>query len=78
MTENCTTTHCNRQDWSTIYEGWQREDLKYYWRDKQVNFVPWDSDLSNVHADQLRKALKLEHRYNRKRKALADKYVNEP
>jgi len=74
MTERCLRPHFEREDWSEIYQGWDREDLKYYWRDKRLEFVPWNAELGNLPDDHLSTAIKLERGYNRTRKALAQKY----
>ncbi len=74
MTENCLRSHCERQDWSTIYQGWDREDLKYYWKDKRVNFVPWNSEYGVLPDDHMATAVKLQRGYDRKRAALTKKY----
>lgn len=31
--------------WEDIYEGWHREDLKYYWEDKEMNLKPFDQSI---------------------------------
>jgi hypothetical protein len=33
--------HCTLT-WEEIYAGWQREDLKYYWRTLPLSFQEWD------------------------------------
>ena len=33
--------HCDLT-WEQIYAGWQRADLKYYWRKLPLNLVPWN------------------------------------
>ncbi len=33
--------HC-ALTWEEIYAGWQRDDLKYYWRPLPLNFKEWD------------------------------------
>ena len=74
MTKNCLVTHCDRQPWSKIYEGWDREDLKYYWKNKQVNFVPWNHDYGKLPDGHMATAVKLNQGYNRSREALVKKY----
>src|SRR5207244_2245338 len=31
--------------WDDIYEGWSREDLKYYWEHVDLQFSKWDGAL---------------------------------
>jgi len=33
--------HC-ALTWEEIYADWQRDDLKYYWRKQDLQFVPWN------------------------------------
>jgi hypothetical protein len=35
--------HCDLT-WEEIYAGWQREDLKYYWRKLSLQLSPWQDD----------------------------------
>ncbi len=32
-------------DWNDLYEGWHREDLKYYWKTFQLARSPWDESI---------------------------------
>jgi len=73
-TERCFRPHFERLDWEQIYRGWDREDLKYYWRDKQFNVVPWDAELGELPDEHLAEAVKLQRRFNRDREQLAGKY----
>lgn len=74
ITERCLRPHFEREDWSEIYKGWDREDLKYYWRNKQLNFVPWNTELGRLPDDHMATAVKLQKGFNRARDALALKY----
>lgn len=74
ITERCLSPHFERQEWSEIYRGWDREDLKYYWRDKKLNKVPFDTTLGDLPDEHLATAVKLQRRFNRSREALAQKY----
>jgi ectoine hydroxylase-related dioxygenase (phytanoyl-CoA dioxygenase family) len=35
--------HCDLI-WEEIYAGWEKEDLKYYWRDLPIQSSPWNDD----------------------------------
>lgn len=78
ITESCLTPHCNRQSWSDIYAGWDREELKYYWENKRLNLVPWNDSYGRLPDSHMPGAVKLEKGYNRHREALASKYGNQP
>lgn len=74
-TERCLRPHFEREEWSEIYRNWDREDLKYYWRDKDIPIVPWDPGLGNLPDDHLPEAIRLERAFNRQRQMLSRKYV---
>ncbi len=76
VTENCLLSHFDRQDWSKIYEGWDREDLKFYWKDKKLNILQWDADLGRLPDDHLASAVKMRKNYNRGRQELEQKFSN--
>lgn len=55
LTAGCLEPHFGRLSWEEIYRDWVRDDLKYYWREKQYTVVPWDAtlhDLSEEEAEQ--------------------------
>lgn len=74
ITARCLRPHFERQDWSEIYSTWDREELKYYWRDKKLHTVPFDASLGDLPDDHIPTAVKLQRRYNKAREALAQKY----
>lgn len=37
-------THCELT-WETIYEGWQSNDLQYYWKKENPTMATWNEDL---------------------------------
>ncbi|MEP5567752.1 MAG: phytanoyl-CoA dioxygenase family protein [Halioglobus sp.] len=74
ITERCLRPHFEREDWSEIYSGWNREELKYYWRDKEVTTVPFDDSLGSLPDDHLSTAVKLQRGFNKAREELAKKY----
>lgn len=36
--------HFNRLSWDEIYQGWERADLQYYWRELPLKVVEWRPD----------------------------------
>jgi ectoine hydroxylase-related dioxygenase (phytanoyl-CoA dioxygenase family) len=74
ITERCLRPHFEREEWSEIYRGWDREELKYYWRDKKITTVPFDNSLGDLPDDHLSTAVKLQRGFNKSREALAEKY----
>ena len=74
LTERCLLPHFEREDWADIYRGWDREDLKYYWRDKQFNTVPFDTALGSLPDDHMATAVRLTRGFNKGREELARKY----
>jgi hypothetical protein len=74
MTERCLRPHYERESWADIYRGWNREELKYYWRDKKINLVPWNPDLGSLPDEHIKTAVKLQRGFNQRRQDLANKY----
>lgn len=37
--------HCDCLSWDEVYEGWTRDDLKYYWKERQLSLSEWDESL---------------------------------
>jgi ectoine hydroxylase-related dioxygenase (phytanoyl-CoA dioxygenase family) len=58
LTEGCLEPHFGRLSWDEIYSGWGREDLKYYWRDKQYTVVPWDATLHPLSPEHRKEAVR--------------------
>jgi ectoine hydroxylase-related dioxygenase (phytanoyl-CoA dioxygenase family) len=52
LTEGCLQPHFGRLSWDDIYAGWQRDDLKYYWRDKRFTVAEWDATLHEIEEDE--------------------------
>lgn len=48
LTEGCLEPHFGRVAWEDVYATWDRDDLKYYWRDKAYTVEPWDAALFAV------------------------------
>ncbi len=77
-TERCLRPHFEREEWEDIYRGWDREDLKYYWRNKRYNIVPWNTELGKLPDDHLAEAVRLQRKVNSDREKLAAKYAASP
>ena len=73
-TERCLRPHFERESWDDIYRDWDREDLKYYWRDRKINLVPWNSGLGSLPDEHITTAVKLQRGFDQRRQALASKY----
>ena len=37
--------HCQVLGWDDIYRDWRNQDLKYYWKRKDLTLSPWDESL---------------------------------
>jgi len=48
LTEGCLKPHFDRISWDEIYKDWQSDELKYYWKKKDYNLVPWNPDLHKI------------------------------
>jgi ectoine hydroxylase-related dioxygenase (phytanoyl-CoA dioxygenase family) len=57
LTEGCLKPHFDRISWNAIYAGWSRNDLKYYWRDKNYTVVEWDPAYHAISDDELTRLL---------------------
>jgi ectoine hydroxylase-related dioxygenase (phytanoyl-CoA dioxygenase family) len=75
LTERCLRPHFDRLDWPDIYRGWDRDDLKYYWRGKQYQVVPWNAELGRLPDDHLSEAIRLQRGFDRHREAVAARYA---
>jgi ectoine hydroxylase-related dioxygenase (phytanoyl-CoA dioxygenase family) len=78
MIERCLRPHFEREGWPEIYQDWSREELKYYWEDKNITTVPFDATLGDLPDDHLSTAIKLQRSFNKSRAALAEKYGTPP
>jgi ectoine hydroxylase-related dioxygenase (phytanoyl-CoA dioxygenase family) len=52
LTPGCLEPHFNRLTWDDIYTGWERDDLKYYWRTKRFDLVDWDPSLHAISEEE--------------------------
>lgn len=76
-TERCLRPHFERFDWEEVYRDWDRDELKYYWRNKQFTLVPWNDQLGGLPDDHMAEAIRLQRQFNRERDMLAEKYAAE-
>lgn len=37
--------HCGVSGWDDVYEGWEREDIQYYWKDKDLKMAEWNEEI---------------------------------
>lgn len=58
LTAGCLEPHFGRLSWGEIYRDWSREDLKYYWRDKQFEVLPWDSTVHPLSEEDRKEAVR--------------------
>lgn len=73
LTPICLKPHFDCLDWEEIYRDWHSDDLKYYWRDKQYDVVPWEEDMHALPAHHFDAALAEEIRFgNRVRERYQD------
>ena len=55
LIEQSLLPHYGRLSWDEIYSGWDREELRYYWRSRRFSVVPGDPgllDLAPGHLEQ--------------------------
>lgn len=43
--EKSLVPHMAVATWEEIYAGWRNDQLKYYWKNRPLQFVPWDASL---------------------------------
>lgn len=60
LTEGCLKPHFERVSWEDIYAGWESDELKYYWRDKDYVEVPWNPALHELPPDHFDEAYEQE------------------
>lgn len=64
MTSECLQSHFRKQTWDEIYAGWENSELKYYWRDKNLPLVPWDSSLHDLPEEEFKDAVRTKMQYD--------------
>lgn len=60
LTPGCLKPHFECLEWEEIYRGWNNEDLKYYWREKQYKEVPWQEKMHEIAGDHFDEAVRQE------------------
>ncbi len=75
LTERCLHPHFERLAWEEIYRDWDREELKYYWRDKRYDVVPWNAALGALPDDHMAEAVRRQREFDHHREALAARYA---
>lgn len=76
-TARCFRPHFERLSWDEVYRDWSRDELKYYWRNREVELVPWDPGLGELPDDHMKEAIRLQRQFNRTRDRLKQKYADE-
>jgi ectoine hydroxylase-related dioxygenase (phytanoyl-CoA dioxygenase family) len=64
LTEGCLHPHFKRVSWEDIYRDWKSDELKYYWRNKRFEEVPWDASLHELPPDHVDEAYEQQLAYN--------------
>jgi ectoine hydroxylase-related dioxygenase (phytanoyl-CoA dioxygenase family) len=59
LVEGCLRPHFARLTWEEIYRDWDREDLKYYWRDKRYTVVPWDPTFHKLSEEEQAESMRI-------------------
>lgn len=60
MTPGCLKPHFECLEWDEIYQGWQSEDLQYYWRKKDFKEVPWQEKMHEIPGEHFDEAVRQE------------------
>ena len=68
ITAPCLEPHFQRESWEQIYQGWQRQDLQYYWRNKQFNLVEWNSKMHDLSESEFKESIRIKLNYDRQRR----------
>jgi hypothetical protein len=58
LTAGCLEPHFGRLSWEDIYTGWERDDLKHYWRGKRYVVDEWDESYHEIDDEQFAELLK--------------------
>ncbi len=43
--EKSLKVHCDVLPWDEVYQGWENEALKYYWKNNDLKLSPWNEDI---------------------------------
>lgn len=77
LVEQSLLPHFQRESWDEIYQGWQSEDLKYYWRNKRYTEVNWDAELHEVVDQPMAEQVAVKRQYERYRAEVRAKLAQE-
>jgi ectoine hydroxylase-related dioxygenase (phytanoyl-CoA dioxygenase family) len=67
LTEECLHPHFKRLSWDEIYQGWQSQELQYYWQRLPLSFASWSTEYHDIPEEHLREAVKLARAYRKRR-----------
>ena len=66
LTLGCLEPHFGRLSWDDIYRGWQRDDLRYYWRGKRYTVDEWDESYHSISDEDFERLLREWLRWRRR------------
>lgn len=75
ITRECLRPHFGRLSWEQIYDGWQRQDLRYYWKDKELDFVDWDFAFNDEQLEDFDLSVQWRLAFNKRREEMASRYT---
>ncbi len=52
LTAGCLLPHFNRLSWDEIYQGWESDELKFYWEDHPYEVVEFDPSIRAIPEEQ--------------------------
>jgi hypothetical protein len=74
VTPPCLLPHFGRAQWDEIYAGWQREDLKYYWKAKNLPLVEWSSRYHTDRPEDFLPGVHSRMDFDEKRRRIGERY----
>jgi len=69
LTAGCLEPHFGRLSWDDVYTGWERDDLRYYWRDKRYVVEEWDDSYHAITDEEFEELLRDWLRWRRRHPA---------
>jgi hypothetical protein len=73
MTQTCLNPHFGRISWENIYENWQSNKFKYYWKSLDLQISPWSEKYHELPKEHIKNAVKLNRSYQKERGSLKNK-----
>jgi ectoine hydroxylase-related dioxygenase (phytanoyl-CoA dioxygenase family) len=73
---SCLRPHFERLGWDEIYAGWQRHDLQYYWRGKDLPEAEWNSNYHAARAEDFVAGIRSQMHLDQHRMRIAERYSN--